>query len=163
MSSEINVSLNDRSETDSEYIERLEQKKSAARNKKQQHNRQNQQLEQQQEQSNNNYYFGSNSQPPSIPYQAITEALKPNTGQSVVQKIRNKVQCPICHKFQHHNRYVLKTHIESHIEFAQVRAFALTTEREYKKLLRRRYELRQIELPRLQEQIGQLDVQIRQF
>jgi hypothetical protein len=163
-SSEINVSLNDASTTDEQYINSLEQKKSAARNKKQQqqNQRQNQQLEQQQEtQPNNDYYFSTG--PPTIPYQAITEALKPNTGATTVQKIRNNVQCPICHAFQHYNRFVLKQHIESHIEFAEVRRFLLLMEREFKGLLKKRYELRKVELPRLQQQISELDSQIRRF
>jgi hypothetical protein len=154
MSSEIDVSLNDTSKTDEEYFNTLEQKKTAARIKKQQqHQRQNQQQLEQEAQSNN-YYFGSNSQPPSIPYQAITEALKPNPGRSTVEKIRNKAQCPICHAFQHHNRYVLKQHIESHVEFTEVRRFKLLMEREFKGLLKKRFELRQIQLARLQEEIS---------
>ena len=77
----------------------------------------------------NNYYFGSSSQPPTIPYEAIQEALRPNTGQTLTQKIRNKALCPICNAFQHYNRYTLRQHIEGHSEFKKLRSFMLTSER----------------------------------
>jgi hypothetical protein len=59
--------------------------------------------------------------------------------------------------------YVLRQHIESCQEMAAVRRYMMSIEREYKTLLKKRYDLRQIQLPRLQQELTDLNIQIQKF
>lgn len=160
------VSMNDQTETDAQLINKISggENNSSKKNNNKRLLRQPQAQPQQPQQNSEKpdyYYYGS--QPPVIPYQAIEEALRPNTGQTIAEKLRNKAECPLCHGFSHHNRYLVSQHISQHPEMAEMRRFTLNMERDYKKLLTRRYQLRKVQLPHLQQTISQLNEQIKRF